>query len=260
MSDNEKKLTAYERWELPNLEGQSSNAKKPSHALAIKDNEAVEVTDEIDEDSVVYEPLTAQQLEEIRLAAYEEGFAQGHQEGQKAGYDEGFAQGQEEGQQQGLEQGHEAGKNEAHTQGIELAQAHLGELENLLNATLKEFERPLESTRERLESLLQMATKRMVEHVVRRELSEEASDLIHNELEKILNSLGDSEGRAVLMVHPKTIEAIEALAAEQRLTIKIKPDPSLLEGGFILDAHDFYVDGTVESRLNDVLKSLDKPQ
>lgn len=260
MSDQEKKLTAYERWELPNLEGQSSNAKPQSHALAIKEDEAVEITDEIDEESVVYEPLTAQQLEEIRQAAYEEGFAQGQEEGQKAGYEEGFAKGQEEGHQQGLELGTEAGKAEAHTQGIELAQTQLGELENLLNTALKEFEQPLESTRERLEQLLQSATKRIVEHVVRRELSEDSSELIHTELEKILNTLGESEGRAVLLVHPSSIPAVEALAAEQRLTIKIKPDASLMEGGFILDAHDFYVDGSVESRLNEVLKSLDKPQ
>ncbi|CUB03009.1 FliH/SctL family protein [Marinomonas fungiae] len=260
MSDNEKKLTAYERWELPNLEGQNSNPRPLSQALVIKDDEAVEITEEIDEDSVVYEPLTAQQLEEIRLAAYEEGFAQGQQEGQAAGYEEGFAKGQEEGLQQGLEQGHEAGKAEAHTQGIELAQAQVGELETLLNGVLKEFEQPLESSRDRLEQLLQTATKRIVEHVIRRELSEDSSELIHAELEKILNTLGENEGRAVLLVHPESIQAIEALAAEQRLTIKIKPDASLMEGGFILDSHDFYVDGTVESRLNEVLKSLDKPQ
>lgn len=260
MSDNEKKLTAYERWELPNLEGESRNAKAQSFGLAIKDDEAVEITEEIDEDSVVYEPLTAQQLEEIRLAAYEEGFAQGQDEGQKAGYEEGFAKGQDEGHQQGIEQGHEAGRSEALAQGIELAQTQVGELETLLNSVLKEFEQPLENTRQRLEQLLQTVTKRMVEHVVRRELSEDSRDVIHAELEKILNTLGENEGRAVLMVHPKSIEAIEALAAEQRLAIKIKPDASLMEGGFVLDAHDFYVDGTVESRLNDVLKSLDKPQ
>ena len=123
MSDNEKKLTAYERWELPNLEGESRNAKAQSFGLAIKDDEAVEITEEIDEDSVVYEPLTAQQLEEIRLAAYEEGFAQGQDEGQKAGYEEGFAKGQDEGHQQGIEQGHEAGRSEALAQGRAIPRA-----------------------------------------------------------------------------------------------------------------------------------------
>lgn len=260
MPDNERKLTAYERWELPNLGSGEAPRKTPSGIAIKSDEEAVEITEEIDEDSLVYEPLTAQQLEEIRLAAYEEGFAQGQEEGQEAGHKEGLAKGQEEGHQQGFEQGLEEGKAEALAQGVELAQSQVGELEILLNNALKEFEQPLESTRERLEELLQSATKRIVEHVVRRELGEDSEEMIRSELSKVLSTLGEHEGRASLTVHPSCVEAIEALAAEQRLTIKVKTDPSLIEGGFVLESNSFYVDGTVESRLKDVLNSLDKPQ
>lgn len=259
MSDNEKKLTAYERWELPNLESGNVPRKTPAGIAIKSEDEAVEITEEIDEESLVYEPLTAQQLEEIRSAAYDEGFVQGQEDGHKAGYEEGLIKGHEEGHQQGFEQGLEEGKAEALAQGIELAQSQIGQLETLLNNALKEFQQPLEETRDRLEELLQSATKRIVEHVVRRELSEDSAEMIHSELDKVLSSLGEHEGRALLTVHPSSLEAIQALAAEQRLTIKIKTDASLIEGGFILDSHDFYVDGSVESRLNDVLKSLDKP-
>lgn len=256
MSDSEKKLTAYERWELPHLEA-GENTKKASQALAIKEDDAVEITEEIDEDSLVYEPLTAQQLEEIRSAAFEEGFAQGQEEGLKSGYEEGLAKGQEEGHKQGLEQGLAEGVEQAVKEGVALAESRLAPLEALLNDALKEFEQPLESTKEQIEQLLQFATKRIVEHVVKRELHEESETLLKSELEKVFSILGDKEGRAVLKVHPANAEAAEALAVDQRLTLKIKADPSLLEGGFILDSHAFYVDGTIESRLNDVLKSLD---
>lgn len=256
MSDNEKKLTAYERWELPQLEA-AANAKQSSQALAVKTDDAVEVSEEIDEGSLVYEPLTAQQLEEIRSAAYEEGYAQGHEEGLKAGHEEGSLKGYEEGFQQGLDQGVAEGTEKALQEGIALAESRLGDIEQLLTSALNEFERPLESSRDQLEYLLQSATKRIVEHVIKRELSESSDALLTSELEKVLNTLGEQEGRAVLKVHPDSVEAAQALALDQRLTLKIKPDSSLIEGGFILDSHAFYVDGTIESRLTDVLKSLD---
>lgn len=256
MSDNEKKLTAYERWELPHLES-AANPKQSSQALAIKPDDAVEVSEEIDEDSLVYEPLTAQQLEEIRSAAYEEGYAQGHEEGIKAGHEEGSLKGHEEGFQQGLEQGVAEGTEKALQEGIALAESRLGSIEQLLSSVLNEFEHPLESSRDQLEHLLQSATKRIVEHVIKRELGESSDALLTSELEKVLNTLGEQEGRAVLRVHPDNLEAAQALALDQRLTLKIKPDSSLMEGGFVLDSHAFYVDGTIESRLSDVLKSLD---
>jgi len=256
MSDNEKKLTAYERWELPHLES-AANPKQSSQALAIKPDDAVEISEEIDEDSLVYEPLTAQQLEEIRSAAYEEGYAQGHEEGIKAGHEEGSLKGHEEGFQQGLEQGIAEGTEKALQEGIALAESRLGSVEQLLSSVLNEFEHPLESSRDQLEHLLQAATKRIGEHLTKRELGESSDALLTSELEKVLNTLGEQEGRAVLRVHPDNLEAAQALALDQRLTLKIKPDSSLMEGGFVLDSHAFYVDGTIESRLSDVLKSLD---
>ena len=267
MSDekpSEKKLTAYERWELPNLESADKpRDKNESIALAIKpDNsgEAVEITEAFDEDSVVYEPLTAQQLEEIRSAAYEEGFAQGQDEGHQKGYDEGFAKGQEEGHQQGLESGHQEGAEQAKAEGISLAQTQLNELETLLNSALQEFEAPLESSRAAIERLLLESTQRIVEHVVRRELSEDSDALLKQELAQVLSTIGESDGRAMLKVHPDSFEAAKELAIDTRLEIKIKPDDTLIEGGFILDSHSFYVDGSVEKRLKEVLKSLEKTE
>lgn len=267
MSDEqpkEKKLTAYERWELPNLESSNQvNTKKDSIALAVKPDEAddaFEITEEFDEESVVYEPLTAQQLEEIRSAAYEEGFPQGYEEGQQKGYEEGLEKGQKEGHEQGLELGKQEGKEQAHSEAIELAQQQLGELEQLLNNALKEFESPLEGTRELLENLLLESTKRLAEHVIRRELSEDSEALLQEELNKILSTIGESEGRALLRVHPTSLEVAQALAVDTRLQLKIKADESLMEGGFILDSHNFYVDGSVESRLKEALKSLDKSE
>ena len=82
-----------------------------------------------------------------------------------------------------------------------------------------------------------------------------ASGGIGGSIAKALHAAGATVGLSGTRIEP-----LEALAAEQRLTIKVKTDPSLIEGGFVLESNSFYVDGTVESRLKDVLNSLDKPQ
>ena len=262
MSDEtpkEKKLTAYERWELPNLDSsRSSKPQSKSSGLAVKMEEAVEVTEEIDEESLVYEPLTAQQLEEIRSAAYEEGFEQGKQDGFDKGQEEGLAKGQESGFAEGYEKGLEQGKSEAQEAGAELAKSQLSDVEQLLNSVLQEFERPLEQSRDVVEEMLRMTAKRLVEHVLKRELSDESEQLLTSELSKALTGLSEFEGRASLVVHPSSIEAIEALVLDSRLQIKLKPDESLLPGGFMLDSQAFFVDGRLETRLQEILSFLDK--
>lgn len=263
MSDEtpkQKKLTAYERWELPNLD--SSRSPKPSTqsvGIAVREEEAVEVTEEIDEGSLVYEPLTAQQLEEIRNAAYEEGFAQGERDGLQKGQEEGLEKGRESGFSEGYDKGLEQGTSEAKEAGAELAKTQLSEVERLLNSALQEFERPLEQSRDVVEEMLRMTAKRLVEHVLKRELSDESEQLLTSELSNALTGLSEFEGRASLVVHPSSIEAIEALTLDSRLQIKIKPDESLLPGGFMLDSQAFFVDGRLETRLQEILSFLDKP-
>ncbi len=66
-------LTAYERWELPNVE--TAAAQTPP-----KESEPVEPEE--------VAPLTAQQIEEIQKQAHDEGFELGRKEGLKAGQKE----------------------------------------------------------------------------------------------------------------------------------------------------------------------------
>lgn len=64
-------LTAYQRWELPNV--QSAQSAKPDARV------------EDVEDAEQLQPLTAERLEQLQQDAYREGFEQGHSEGWKAG-------------------------------------------------------------------------------------------------------------------------------------------------------------------------------
>ena len=74
------KLTAYERWELPNMaDGQG----KPEPSIT-----------DVDEQEALAQPFTAEQLEAIQQEAYQEGFEQGRQEGMAAGRGQMEAQAQ----------------------------------------------------------------------------------------------------------------------------------------------------------------------
>ncbi|MFA5627383.1 MAG: flagellar assembly protein FliH [Thiohalomonadaceae bacterium] len=66
-------LTAYERWELPNVDGHAKRKSK------VKEEEIVASS---------VKPLTAEQVEEIRSAAQREGFEKGHKEGLAAAANE----------------------------------------------------------------------------------------------------------------------------------------------------------------------------
>ena len=57
---DERKLTAYERWELPHLE--DNKPKDHSGPAILVQKETVVTTEEVDQDTLVYEPLTASQL------------------------------------------------------------------------------------------------------------------------------------------------------------------------------------------------------
>ncbi|ADZ92452.1 FliH/SctL family protein [Marinomonas mediterranea] len=255
----DKKLTAYERWELPNLDSDTKEQTSIREtALHIKEENAP-VVEEIEEESLVYEPLTASQLEEIRSAAYDEGFiqgesdgyAKGHSEGVEAGKSEGFEHGKEEGMKEGVE----LGKAETIEQGSVLLQ----QVENTLNQAYQELIKPLESSRTELEAMLYKSVQSLVEAICERELSVHSQDMLTKGLSQALDSIGEYEGKVKLTVNPSDREALETVGALDRLNIQIDTDEGMLEGGFVLNSNSFFVDGTVESKLSSVFEQLNIP-
>ena len=69
-------------------------------------------------------PLTAEEIDEIRQAASEEGFNQGKEEGFAKGYEEGMTKGLAEGKTQGVEEGKEEGLTQG-KEAIEQLSAYL---------------------------------------------------------------------------------------------------------------------------------------
>ncbi|SBS32722.1 flagellar assembly protein H [Marinomonas spartinae] len=252
--DSERKLTAYERWELPHLE--SNQEKKAFSPGILVQKEETVTMEEVDQDSLVYEPLTASQLEEIRSAAYEEGFIQGEAEGHAKGYEDGRAQGEINGFESGFEKGAEKGKEEGHSEAIDLAKTQLEALENVLANVVQEIVHPLEESRAGVEVLLYKTMVRMVENICLSQMKEEGHRVLKDQLARIFDEMGEFEGRIRLKLHPDTVDVLESLDVDDRLVLQVEPDASLIEGGFVLDCKSFHVDGRVEQRLESVCNEL----
>ena len=250
----ERKLTAYERWELPNLE--SHQVKKDSGPAILIQKDTSITTEEVDQDSLVYEPLTASQLEEIRAAAYDEGFIHGEEEGYQKGHAEGFAKGEAEGAEKGHAEGLVRGKEEGELAARELAQSQLEHVEKILHDVVQEITHPLEESRAAAEDILYKSMVRIIENVCLSQMKVECHDVLKVQLARVFEEIGDYEGRIKLRLHPNDIEVLDVLGVQDRLSLKIDSDDSLMEGGFLLDSKSFHVDGRIEQRLEAVCKEL----
>jgi flagellar assembly protein FliH len=250
----ERKLTAYERWELPHLENHNK-VTDSGPAILVKKNEEV-VTEEVDEDSLVYEPLTASQLEEIRSAAYEEGFIQGEEEGHLKGHADGFAKGEVNGFEKGHEEGCQVGTKEGLETARTEAQAQLEAIETLLANIVSEMARPLDESRVAAENLLYQSMTRIIENVCLSQMREDGHKILKEQLARIFEEIGEYEGRIRLHLHSSDVSVLENLGIKDRLTLQIEVDDALISGGFVIDSKSFHIDGRVEQRLDAVCTEL----
>ncbi|MBU2020771.1 MAG: flagellar assembly protein FliH [Gammaproteobacteria bacterium] len=250
----ERKLTAYERWELPHLE--NNNPKTDSGPAILIQKNTVVTTEEVDEDSLIYEPLTASQLEEIRSAAYDEGFIQGEEEGHKKGHSDGFAKGEVNGFEKGHEEGRSIGVEEGLVQARSEAQVQLETLETLLANVVKEMTLPLEESRAAVENILYQSMARIIENVCLSKMAEDGHKVLKEQLSRVFDEIGEYEGRVRLRLHPADVAILDELGVKDRLTIQLETDDSLIVGGFVIDSKSFHIDGRVEKRLETVCDEL----
>jgi flagellar assembly protein FliH len=250
---DERKLTAYERWELPHLENNSPTDSGP--AILVQKDTLV-MTEEVDQDTLVYEPLTASQLEEIRSAAYEEGFIQGEDEGYQKGHTDGFSKGEVDGFEKGHEEGQLIGTEEGREQAKAEAQTQLASIEALLANVVKEIVQPLEESRTAAEALLYQSMTRIIENVCLSKMNQDGHQVLKDQLSRIFEEIGEYEGRIRLQLHSEDVSVLESLGVRDRLTLKLETDDTLIRGGFVIDSKSFHIDGRVEQRLESVFHEL----
>lgn len=219
-------LTAYERWELPNLENPNDLKKSRSsmNAAAIK-------------------PLTADDIENIRQQAYD------------AGFEEGKTEGHEQGRLAGLELGRQAGHQEGLEQGLLAGQAQIDEQMAKLEQLMAGLVDPLYEQQKLVEQGVLNVALALARSVIHRELKLDSSS-IKTAVMHIFKKLPKLEHGLTLSINPSDKKYIQAVLEANNKEIDVLTDDSITEGGCIVETSSQFIDYTIEKRFQKAVHAM----
>lgn len=173
--------------------------------------------------------LTAAQLGQIQKAAQAEGFEQGRREGQEFGHREG------------VEQGRAA------------VEEKISQLDDLLNALDKPFERLDQQVEQEVVTLVLS----MVRQLIRREVRLDPGQIV-GVVREALGILPVSARHIRVVLHPEDADLVrEAYTlGDHDQQWQIIEDPVIQRGGCRIHTDTSQIDATLESRLNSLIAPL----
>ncbi|MGC1510767.1 flagellar assembly protein FliH [Ketobacter sp.] len=234
-SDNtaKDKMSAWERWHLPNMEDDiplksnvyNSPAKKKPVGL---------ISDPAPEEEEVIRPLTAEALEQIRQAAYEEGLQEGREAGKAEGYQAGYTSGEGD------------------------VKAAITRMSQICRVLLE----PIPKQDEELERVLLHLVEQICKRVVHRELSIESSVVLQI-VEAALETIQPGDQRMKIHLNAADAEMVEShmkAGGEWEPGWRIQAHPAVTPGGCIIETDNSMVDARAERRLASVIRQVYEQQ
>lgn len=241
--------TQVETWGWPEMEVES---EVETNALGLSPD-WYQQEEEVVEPEPEQEPtpgITAEELEAIRQAAWEEGMAEGREAG--------FAKGLEEGKLEGLQQGHAAGLEQGREEGLAMGRelveqeiAHWQELASRLANPLNELDQAVE---QQLIALVQQLARALIRHE-----AETSPRLLLEALKEGLALLPAAEQGVTLMLHPDDVARVEqAFGAEEcaKRHWRLQSDPTLSPGDLQLATELSSIDLTLAGRIDQLLRNF----
>jgi flagellar assembly protein FliH len=192
-------------------------------------------------------PPTAEEIEAIRQAAYQEGFELGNSEGN--------AQGHEEGKEQGYQEGKEQGYQEGHQEGLEKGQIDIEEQRDIWQKLVEKLHQPLQLVESQLQTELVYLAVSLAKGVIKTEL-ETNDNIIFQALSEGLKALPIGEKTYQIHMNPEDLQLVKAHFNEEEIA---KHNWHLVEaidlsrGGCDIVTNSNGVDVTIERRLKDVI-------
>lgn len=233
-------------WPLPNVQKEESSIEKnKTNAFGKK---AGWVFEPPEEETPEPQPLTAEEIDEIRQAASEEGFNQGKEEGFSQGYEEGKSKGVEEGIIKGIEEGNEKGL----LQGKET----IDELTNNWQQLIEQLHQPLASVEKNVEEQLLNLVVQLTEAVVLQE-AKTHPDILMAAISSGIKSLPSNEAQTQIYLHPDDIKHVEKQFGEDYIKEhgwRLLPAPQLSQGSCQIENATSNIDLQMKSRLKQVLE------
>ena len=242
-------------WVIPNVKGNPVNSieqrKRKTKSLQnqVKQSQRVEPQQPVTSEDVEAPAgtsnhrLTAQQLEDITLAAEQDGFSKG--------YEEGVERGKQDGRKAGYSDGLKAGTEQAeseHGQWLREQGEHLQSLCESLMAPLASQQQDL------ADAVLDLALG-LTRHLLDAELALNPRHIVAV-VDKALAALPPVEDNIQLVLHHDDQDAFQEYSPKAALIEKIKTDDSLVRGSCKVHSQHSFVDFSVASRLDDFMAAL----
>ncbi|MBU2977965.1 flagellar assembly protein FliH [Alteromonas sp. C1M14] len=238
-------LTTAKSWDLPFLaEEKSKEELTRTNALNRRSDWKYEPPEPEEEEIL---PPTAEEIEAIRQAAFDEG----HNEGKQTGYEEGKAQGIEDGKKQGYEEGLQTGNQE----GLEAGKAQIDEIAQGWSALADNISAPLNQVNEETRVQLVKLAVALSRAVIRTEVTTNEACVL-TALAEGLKALPVSETRYQIAMHPEDIELVVAHFGEQHVKEKgwhFTEMPTMARGGCDITTEQNAVDVSIERRCREIL-------
>jgi flagellar assembly protein FliH len=236
-------------WPLPSVDTQPTPEQaNKTNAFGQKSNWRFEPPEQ--EAAIEPVPLTAEELEEIRQAAYEEGLEQGKEQGFKQGHEEGKTQGHQEGLTQGQAEGHALG--------LDSGKQAIEQLTLQWQSLIQELHQPMDNVNENVEQQLLELVVQLTQAVVLHE-AKTNPDIILAAISQGIKALPSNELQTQIYLHPSDIKLVEREFGGQHIQEngwRLMPAPQLDPGSCQIENNTANIDLRMKSRLKQVLDSF----
>lgn len=195
-------------------------------------------------------PLTAEEIEAIRQAAYEEGFNQGKEEG----FTQGFEEGKSAGHKEGLLSGHEEGLNNGFAEGKETSDQQIAMMQQLI----EQLHQPLANVEKNVEAQLLQLVVQLTQAVTSQEVKTNP-DILMSALSLGIKALPANESQTQVLLNPEDINIVEQQFGSEYIAEqgwRILPAPQLPRGSCQIENSTSNIDLSIKSRLTEVLDSF----
>jgi len=242
-------LELLKRWPSPELDAEKKLSSGKTNALnKTLPLQKAAITQVEQEAELEIKPLTADDIEQIRQAAFDEGFAQGKEEG----FSKGYAEGREQGTADGLAYGQAEGKK----QGLEQAAGEIEQQKQELSRLLDQLQQPLLQVDQQVEQQLLQLCLAMAEAVIAVECKTNP--------QVILKTLSDATAilplqteHILIKLHPEDIAIVEQHFSAEQLAERhwqLRSDPAIERGGCLLETPLSSMDRSIKHRLQSSLE------
>ena len=233
-------------WELPYVEQSIDEQQTKTNALNRRSTWRYEPPEPEEQ----IQPLTAEDLEAIRQAAYEEGFTEGKKDG--------FEQGQKQGVDAGTAQGYAKGLEEGQVEGLEQGQATIQEQSHSWQQLIDALHNPVANTFEQAQQELVLLAVSLARSVIDIEVRSNPA-VITEALKKAIHTLPVNETKLHIRLHPDDIALIKAEFGQAHIDTQqwhFVASPEMSRGGCDLSTDNNAVDYSIERRSKDVIETF----